>query len=94
MIELFAVGNNRNSQYKMSEDGTEWLYELLQDIQLIQFLIPIRDDLQITRLDHFDYVRQEDLEKIGLSKPGKIYTSFIISRIAFFIVRLQVCVDY
>ncbi|KAI4461260.1 tyrosine-protein kinase [Holotrichia oblita] len=55
----------------MSEDGTEWLYELLQDIQLMQFLIPIRDDLQITRLEHFDYVRPEDLEKIGLSKPGE-----------------------
>ncbi|KAK9745424.1 GTPase binding [Popillia japonica] len=54
----------------MSEDGTEWLYELLQDVQLMQFLIPIRDDLQITRLEHFDYVRPEDLEKIGLSKPG------------------------
>lgn len=56
----------------MSEDGTEWLYELLQDVQLMQFLIPIRDDLQITRLEHFDYVRPEDLEKIGLSKPGKL----------------------
>ncbi|GJQ71627.1 Ack [Trypoxylus dichotomus] len=55
---------------EMSEDGTEWLYELLQDVQLMQFLVPIRDDLQITRLEHFDYVRPEDLEKIGLSKPG------------------------
>lgn len=54
----------------MTESGIEWLYELLQDVQLIQFLVPIRDDLQITRLEHFEYVKQEDLEKIGISKPG------------------------
>lgn len=54
----------------MSEEGIAWLYDLLQDVQLTQFLTCIRDDLQITRLDHFDYVQPEDLEKIGLSKPG------------------------
>lgn len=54
----------------MSDEGTEWLFDLLQDVQLTQFLAPIRDDLQITRLDHFDYVQPEDLEKVGLSKPG------------------------
>ncbi|KAL3269984.1 hypothetical protein HHI36_009040 [Cryptolaemus montrouzieri] len=54
----------------MSEEGIEWLKEVLADTQLIQFLISIRDDLQITRLEHFDYVTTEDLENIGLSKPG------------------------
>lgn len=54
----------------MSEEGIGWLIEVLQDVQLSQFLAPIRDDLQITRLEHFDYVKAEDLEKIGLSKPG------------------------
>ncbi|KAF5269698.1 hypothetical protein FQA39_LY08621 [Lamprigera yunnana] len=54
----------------MSEEGLEWLYEVLQDVQLSQFLPSIRDDLQVTRLEHFDYVQSQDLEKIGLSKPG------------------------
>ncbi|BES96427.1 TyrKc [Nesidiocoris tenuis] len=56
----------------MAEDdgGIEWLHDLLRDTQLEQFLTRIRDDLQITRLSHFDYVQPEDLEKIGLSKPG------------------------
>lgn len=55
----------------MAEDeGTEWLQELLHDVQLSQFFTRIRDDLQITRLHHFDYVQPEDLEKIGLGKPG------------------------
>ncbi|XP_017781945.1 PREDICTED: activated CDC42 kinase 1 isoform X2 [Nicrophorus vespilloides] len=54
----------------MCDEGVEWLFELLQDVQLSQFVTPIRDDLQITRLDHFDYVKQEDLEKIGISRPG------------------------
>ncbi|KAL6430119.1 hypothetical protein ACFW04_007716 [Cataglyphis niger] len=52
------------------EEGTEWLQELLHDVQLSQFFTRIRDDLQITRLHHFDYVQPEDLEKIGLGKPG------------------------
>ncbi|XP_077300329.1 activated Cdc42 kinase [Arctopsyche grandis] len=56
----------------MTEDcaDTEWLAELLHDVQLEQFYIRIRDDLQVTRLAHFDYVHADDLEKIGLSKPG------------------------
>lgn len=52
------------------EEGIEWLQELLHDVQLSQFFTRIRDDLQITRLHHFDYVQPEDLEKIGLGKPG------------------------
>ncbi|KAK0175437.1 hypothetical protein PV327_009188 [Microctonus hyperodae] len=52
------------------DESTEWLQELLQDVQLFQFFTRIRDDLQVTRLHHFDYVQTEDLEKIGLGKPG------------------------
>jgi hypothetical protein len=29
------------------EVGVEWLYELLQDVQLEQFFTRIRDDLQV-----------------------------------------------
>ncbi|XP_015605227.1 tyrosine-protein kinase sid-3 [Cephus cinctus] len=52
------------------DEGTEWLQELLHDVQLTQFFTRIRDDLQVTRLHHFDYVQPEDLENIGLGKPG------------------------
>lgn len=52
------------------DEGTEWLQELLRDVQLGQFFTRIRDDLQVTRLHHFDYVQPEDLEKVGLGKPG------------------------
>ncbi|CAD0196893.1 unnamed protein product [Chrysodeixis includens] len=52
------------------DSGTDWLCEILQNVQLEQFYLPIRDQLQITRLAHFDYVHAEDLEKIGVSKPG------------------------
>lgn len=54
----------------MADPDTAWLEELLQDVQLEQFLPRIRDELQITRLAHFDYVHVDDLEKIGLGKPG------------------------
>ena len=61
----------RKQKFTMAEDeGTEWLQELLLDVQLSQFFTRIRDDLQVTRLHHFDYVQPEDLEKIGLGKPG------------------------
>uniref|UniRef100_A0A182TBQ6 Uncharacterized protein n=1 Tax=Anopheles maculatus TaxID=74869 RepID=A0A182TBQ6_9DIPT len=54
----------------MSDQDTVWLEELLKDVQLEQFLPRIRDELQVTRLAHFDYVHVNDLEKIGLGKPG------------------------
>lgn len=54
----------------MAEPETGWLDELLRDVQLDQFLPAIRDDLQVTRLAHFDYVRAEDLENIGLGRPA------------------------
>ncbi|KAL6268080.1 hypothetical protein P5V15_001169 [Pogonomyrmex californicus] len=61
---------NKEHTVMADKEGTEWLQELLYDVQLSQFFIRIRDDLQITRLHHFDYVQTEDLEKIGLGKPG------------------------
>ncbi|XP_075996483.1 activated CDC42 kinase 1 [Genypterus blacodes] len=53
------------------EEGTEWLLELLTDVQLQQYFIRIRDELNVTRLSHFDYVKNEDLEKIGMGRPGQ-----------------------
>ena len=46
------------------------LLELLEQIQLEKFWQLLRDQLQITRLSHFDYVEDKDLEKIGMSKPA------------------------
>uniref|UniRef100_A0A672Q9N9 Activated CDC42 kinase 1 n=1 Tax=Sinocyclocheilus grahami TaxID=75366 RepID=A0A672Q9N9_SINGR len=54
-----------------SEEGTEWLMELLTDVQLQQYFMRIRDELNVTRLSHFDYVKNEDLEKIGMGRPGQ-----------------------
>uniref|UniRef100_A0A3Q0RCI6 Activated CDC42 kinase 1 n=1 Tax=Amphilophus citrinellus TaxID=61819 RepID=A0A3Q0RCI6_AMPCI len=51
------------------EEGTEWLLELLMEVQLQQYFLRIRDDLNVTRLSHFDYVKNEDLEKIGMGRP-------------------------
>ncbi|XP_036939130.1 tyrosine kinase, non-receptor, 2b isoform X6 [Acanthopagrus latus] len=53
------------------EEGTEWLLELLMEVQLQQYFLRIRDDLNVTRLSHFDYVKNEDLEKIGMGRPDK-----------------------
>lgn len=48
---------------------TQWLLDLLCECQLEAFYNPIKDELQISRLAHFDYVHNDDLLKIGLSKP-------------------------
>lgn len=53
------------------EEGTEWLLELLMEVQLQQYFLRIRDELNVTRLSHFDYVKNEDLEKIGMGRPGE-----------------------
>lgn len=65
------------------EEGTEWLLELLMDVQLQQYFLRIRDELNVTRLSHFDYVKNEDLEKIGMGRPG-IYTLWkIVKNVKF-----------
>ncbi|CAH1792084.1 unnamed protein product [Owenia fusiformis] len=51
-------------------ESQEWLYELLSEVQLEQFFSKLRDDLQVTRLAHFDYVKNDDLERIGMGKPA------------------------
>lgn len=51
-------------------ESSEWLLELLQEVQLEQFYVKLRDTLQVTRISHFDYVVTEDLEKIGMGKPA------------------------
>ncbi|XP_064546129.1 activated Cdc42 kinase Ack [Drosophila montana] len=53
-----------------SASETSWLEDLLREVQLEQFLERIRDDLQVTRLAHFDYVLPDDLERCGLGKPA------------------------
>ncbi|XP_034998621.2 activated CDC42 kinase 1 isoform X2 [Hippoglossus stenolepis] len=58
-------------QMMQSDEGTEWLLELLTDVQLQQYFLRIRDELNVTRLSHFDYVKSEDLEKIGMGRPGQ-----------------------
>ncbi|XP_041119466.1 activated CDC42 kinase 1-like isoform X5 [Polyodon spathula] len=54
-----------------SDEGTDWLLELLTEVQLQQYFLCIRDDLNVTRLSHFDYVKNEDMEKIGMGRPGQ-----------------------
>nr|XP_016943657.1 serine/threonine-protein kinase par-1 [Drosophila suzukii] len=63
MTSTSAVDGGQSSE-------TAWLEDLLREVQLEQFLDRIRDDLQVTRLAHFDYVLPEDLERCGLGKPA------------------------
>uniref|UniRef100_A0A4W5QF96 Tyrosine kinase, non-receptor, 1 n=1 Tax=Hucho hucho TaxID=62062 RepID=A0A4W5QF96_9TELE len=53
------------------EQDTQWLYRLLAEVQLERFYLRVRDSLNITRVEHFAYVKESDLEQIGISKPGQ-----------------------
>lgn len=63
------IGQSQDDMNLDSTD-TQWLYDLLQEVQLEQFYTKIRDELQVTRLAHFDYVLSFDLENIGMGKPA------------------------
>lgn len=41
-----------------------WLLDLLRSVQLEQFFVRIRDHLQVSRLEHFEFVQAQDLEKV------------------------------
>ncbi|XP_029002930.1 activated CDC42 kinase 1 [Betta splendens] len=66
-----SVRESVEGQMMQCEEGSEWLLELLTDVQLQQYFLRIRDELNVTRLSHFDYVKNEDLEKIGMGRPGQ-----------------------
>ncbi|XP_061565602.1 non-receptor tyrosine-protein kinase TNK1 [Cololabis saira] len=53
------------------DQDTQWLYQLLAEVQLEKFYLRLRDGLNITRVEHFSYVKESDLEQIGISKPAQ-----------------------
>ncbi|XP_006899177.1 PREDICTED: non-receptor tyrosine-protein kinase TNK1 isoform X2 [Elephantulus edwardii] len=53
------------------EGSSMWLLRLLRDIQLAQFYWPILEQLNVTRPEHFDFVRPEDLDSIGMGRPAQ-----------------------
>lgn len=55
----------------LPEASSLWLLRLLRDIQLAQFYRPILEELNVTRPEHFDFVKPEDLDGIGMGRPGK-----------------------
>ncbi|XP_036884016.1 non-receptor tyrosine-protein kinase TNK1 isoform X2 [Sturnira hondurensis] len=55
----------------LPEAGSLWLLRLLQDIQLAQFYPSILEKLNVTRPEHFDFVRPEDLDGIGMGRPAQ-----------------------
>lgn len=46
------------------DDDLTWLLDILRSVQLEQFFVRIRDQLQVSRLEHFEFVLPEDLEKV------------------------------
>ncbi|CAG7815131.1 unnamed protein product [Allacma fusca] len=63
-------GKSESDGIMSDDEGSNWLLSVLKETQLEQFHIRLRDELQITRLEHFDHVEPDDLEKIGMGRPG------------------------
>lgn len=55
----------------LMDQDTRWLHQLLAEVQLEKFYLRVRDGLNITRVEHFNYVKESDLEMIGISKPAQ-----------------------
>ncbi|XP_060951771.1 non-receptor tyrosine-protein kinase TNK1 [Limanda limanda] len=53
------------------DQDTQWLLHLLAEVQLEKFYLRVRDGLNITCIEHFTYVKESDLEQIGISKPAQ-----------------------
>lgn len=52
------------------ERDSSSLVEVLEETGLLQFHSKLTNDLQLTRLSHFDFVSEGDLIQLGLSKPA------------------------
>ncbi|KAM7539315.1 hypothetical protein Aperf_G00000059046 [Anoplocephala perfoliata] len=50
--------------------SSDWLRKFLDEVQLPDFYEAFKNVLQVTQLQHFDYVRTADLHRIGLSSPA------------------------
>lgn len=61
----------RSNPDMLPEANSLWLLRLLRDVQLAQFYRPILEELNVTRPEHFDFVRPEDLDNIGMGRPGE-----------------------
>ncbi|XP_048883400.1 non-receptor tyrosine-protein kinase TNK1 isoform X2 [Brienomyrus brachyistius] len=70
VFHLWKKTLGSNSVMRMDQD-TQWLYQLLAEVQLEQYYVRVRDGLNITRIEHFAYVKDADLEQIGIGKPGQ-----------------------
>lgn len=72
IVNIYLWNWNSSEKWIMATESedTEWLWDILVSVQLDPFYEAIRDELQVTRLAHFDYVNFQDLEKVGLSRPA------------------------
>ncbi|CDS38231.1 activated cdc42 kinase 1 [Echinococcus multilocularis] len=50
--------------------SSDWLRTFLDEVQLPDFYDAFKNVLQVTQLQHFDFVRTADLHRIGLSTPA------------------------
>ncbi|XP_008059094.2 non-receptor tyrosine-protein kinase TNK1 isoform X1 [Carlito syrichta] len=74
-VPILGYTSERECQHPspdmLPEASSPWLLRLLRDIQLAQFYRPILEELNVTRPEHFDFVKPEDLDGIGMGRPAQ-----------------------
>uniref|UniRef100_A0A8C9TT36 Tyrosine kinase, non-receptor, 1 n=1 Tax=Scleropages formosus TaxID=113540 RepID=A0A8C9TT36_SCLFO len=68
---LVGAGRAAQGHILLMDQDTQWLYQLLVEVQLERFYLRLRDTLNVTRIEHFAYVKDADLEQIGIGRPGQ-----------------------
>lgn len=72
----FQADQNHDSSRRTASNAStnvtsgDWLAEILDEVGLSQFHDKLTNDLQLTRLSHFDFVGEDDLINIGMSRPA------------------------
>lgn len=72
-----------------TEDSTGWLREILEEVGLVQFHSQLTNQLQLTKLAHFDFVSEEDLIQLGISKPASRRLLAAINKRKSFVIALK-----
>lgn len=74
---------------QLPTNTSDWLNEVLEETGLEQFYTKLTNDLQLTKLSHFDFVSEEDLLQLGMSKPAAKRLLAAIKKRKSFVIALK-----
>jgi len=73
----------------IGRNGHQWLIEILEEVNLQDFYSKLTNELQLSKLSHFDFVNEEDLIQMGLSRPASRRLLAAVERRKLFVSNLK-----